>query len=69
MKKEHEKQQMQQETGSKDGTGDSRSSSSKLVVQLSKKEKSTVETVGLHSPIFQVDGQDNTLLEEVNYLE
>ena len=65
-KKEDEKQQMQQETGSKVGTGDSRSSSSKLVVQLSKEEKRTEET-GPHSPILQVDGQDIALLEEVSY--
>ena len=65
-KKEDEKQQMQQGTGNKAGTGDSRSGSSKLVVQLSKEEKSTVKT-GPHSPILQVDGQDNALLEEVSY--
>ena len=64
-KKEDEKQQMQQETGSKVGTGDSRSSSSKLV-QLSKEEKRTEKT-GPHSPILQVDGQGIALLEEVSY--
>ena len=66
MKKEHEKQQMQQETGSKAGSGDSRSSSSKLVVHVRKEEKSAVET-GPHSPILQVDGQVNTLSDEVSY--
>ena len=66
MKKEHEKQQMQQETGRKAGSGDSRSSYSKLVVHLSKEEKSTVET-GPHRPILQVDGQVNTLSDEVSY--
>ena len=64
-KKEDEKQQMQQETGNKACTGDSRSSSS-LVVQLSKEVKSNVE-IGPHSPILQVDGQDEALAEEVSY--
>ena len=64
-RKEEENQENQQETGI-ETVGDFSRNSCKLVVQLSKEENKAVET-GPDSPIFQVDGQDAALLEDVSF--
>ena len=63
-KKEEEKLK-QQKTGCKATGRESSSSSSQLVVQLSKGENITVETCP-HSPILQVDGQ-KTLTDGISF--